>query len=241
MITSPASEIWGTGRARGLYSRGPRSVGRGCPARDRLGGRTGHAIDRSVPGLGRVQPIGFVVKWTRNFLGRSSRNQNSRGRSCGAQARAAGCRVVCLSAARRASFSASMSLQRALPAFRCSGDGRPGAALGEGPVRAARRSPGGARPVGGRYGQRRSSCHRGGATRRVRRRSRLRASRRSRERTRLYRRPRVRPASRSRRTRRAPGRRDGERADPVPTWASLVGVLLDVRRWHRGRRSGSAA
>ena len=44
-------------------------------------------------------------------------------------------------------------------------------------------------------------------------RSRLRASRRSRERTRLYRRPRGRAASRSRRTRRAPGRRDGERAD----------------------------
>ena len=30
----------------------------------------------------------------------------------------------------------------------------------------------------------------------------------------------------------------GVRRDPVPTWASLVGVLLDVRRWHRGRRSG---
>ena len=48
--------------------------------------------------------------------------------SYGRQARAAGCWVVCLSAARRASFNASMSLHRALPAFRCAAS-RPAALI----------------------------------------------------------------------------------------------------------------
>ena len=109
-----------------------------------------------LPALSRNQAVADVEvayrRWWDALKRGDRRIRRPRPRRASARPWAAGCRVMCLSAARRASFSASMSLQRVLPAFRCSGDGRPGAALGEGPVRAARRSPGGARPVGGRYG-----------------------------------------------------------------------------------------
>ena len=115
------------------------AVGSGS-ARSGSGSASGGLTLRVGPAPSRAGPVappscgsdlGFCCRADRTYLGfccRSNFTYVFQGRSYGRQARAAGCWVVCLSAARRASFNASMSLHRALPAFRCAAS-RPAALI----------------------------------------------------------------------------------------------------------------